>query len=270
MRMGYRELGGIALLAVCCGGGGHGSSGNASSPSNSGGAASSDAGATAGTDSDSGANGSDAQAAGDGETNGFIPPSGPRAQQAAQIYGEGSQAYAHGDFPSAAQSFRRAYELYPAPEMAYNVARVYERMGEVQDAIHFFDIVRNSHPSPEQRADIERREAALRAYEQRRREGIAQSMPSTDALSQEGNTWFQRGVTFYRRHQYREALLAFEQAYNYLQTPELFFNLAVTHEHLNNFDRAVEFMREYLQARRGTPEEAYIQQRVDQLEARRR
>lgn len=257
----------LALLAAACGGGSHESTNAHATNGASSGSQSSAPANDAAPNADASA--SDGDAAASTGTGEFIPPSGPQAQQAAQVYGEGSQAYAHGDFPTAARAFRRAYELYPAPEMAYNVARVYERMGEVNDAIHFFDIVRNSHPEADRLADIDRRVAGLRAYEQRRRDGIAQSMPSTDALSQEGNTWFQRGVTLYRRRQYQQALMAFEQAYNYLQTPELFFNLAVTHEHLNNIDRAVEFMREYLQARRGTPEEAYIQQRIDQLELHR-
>jgi tetratricopeptide (TPR) repeat protein len=155
--------------------------------------------------------------------------------------------------------------------MAFNLARVYERMGESDQAIHFFEIVQHGNPAPsaEQLADIDRRIAGLRAYEQRRREGIAQTLPTTDALSQEGNTWFQRGVALYRRRNYRQALIAFEQAHQYLQTPELFYNLAVTYRALHDISHALEFMREYLDARRGTPEEAWIEQQVHALEAQR-
>lgn len=209
--------------------------------------------------------------AGAGAGAGFVAPTGEQAQQVSQAFSEGSAAYARGDFPNAAQSFRRAYELYPGPAMAFNLARVYERMGDVEQAIHFFEIVQHATPTPsaEQLAEIERRVAALRAYEQRRREGIAQTLPTTDALSQEGNTWFQRGVSLYRRRNYRQALIAFEQAHQYLQTPELFYNLAVTYRALHDVQHALEFMREYLDGRRGTPEEAWIEQQIHALEAQR-
>jgi len=201
-----------------------------------------------------------------GADAGFVPPSGEQSRQAAEAYAQGAAAYARGDFAAAAQGFARTYEIFPAPEMAYNLARVYERMGDAPQALRYFERVLQSNPSAAQRTDIEHRVAGLRAYEQRRRDGIAQTLPSTDALSQEGATWFQRGVALYRRRNYRQALIAFEQAYQYLQTPELFYNLAVTHRALHNTDRAIEFLREYLSARRGTPEEAWIEGQIRQLE----
>ncbi len=202
---------------------------------------------------------------------GFIAPTGPQAAQAAQIYGEGAAAYGRGDFPTAARSFQRAYELFPAPAMAYNLARVYERMGEVDQAVHYFEIVQHANPPPDasQAADIERRLVGLRAYAQRRRDGIAQPPPSTDALTQEGNTWLQRGVALFRQRRYTNALMAFEQAHAYLQTPELFYNLAMTHRALHHVDLALEFLREYLSARRGTAEEAWIEGQIRELEAQR-
>lgn len=266
---GLAIVGAVSLgLAACAGAtGGHGPVGTAEAPVATRRSAAMDAGGVAaGSSPRVGGGSGDAGAAGSAE---FIAPSGPQAAQAAQRYGEGAAAYGRGDFAAAARSFQQAYDLFPAPAMAYNLARVYERMGEVEPATRYFQIVQRANPPPsaDQMADIDRRIAGLRAYDQRRREGIAQALPTTDALSQEGNTWFQNGVRFYRRHAYRQALMAFEQAYNYLQTPELFYNLAVTHRALHNVDRALEFMREYLAARRGTPEEAWIEQQVRALEA---
>jgi tetratricopeptide (TPR) repeat protein len=258
-----------AWLGACgAGGSTHGTSHGTEGTGPSGGSSATPASVDAAAPSDA----SSAAASPDGgsaSSAGFIMPSGPQAEQAAQVYNEGATAYAHGDFPTAARSFEHAYQLFPAPAMAYNLARVYERMGEADQAIRYFTIVQHANPTPEQQTDIEHRIAGLHAYEQRRRDGIAQSLPTTDALSQEGNTWFQHGVAFYRRHNYTQALMAFEQAYQYLQTAELFYNLAVTHRALHNIDRALEFMREYLDARRGTPEEAWIQEQVRQLEAQR-
>lgn len=264
--------GAVSLWLAACGGGashgatpagGHGSAGGTMGAVSSPSPTTADAGGTDAT--------STASASADAGGAGFIMPTGPQAAQAAQIYGEGAAAYGRGDFPTAARSFQRAYELFPAPAMAYNLARVYERMGEVDQATHFFEIVQHANPppSPEQAADIEHRLVGLRAYAQRRRDGIAQPPPSTDALTQEGNTWLQRGVQLFRSHRYTNALMAFEQAHAYLQTPELYYNLAVTHRALHHVDMALEFMREYLSARRGTAEEAWIESQIHELEAQR-
>jgi tetratricopeptide (TPR) repeat protein len=198
----------------------------------------------------------------------FTAPTGPRAQQAMQRFVEGNAAFSRGDFAAAASSFRAAYDLAPSPAMAFNLARVYERMGEVEQGVHYFEIVLASNPDATMRADIEHRIASLRAYEQRRHDGIAQPPPSTDELSAEGANWFRRGITLFRRRQFQPALLAFQQAYQYLQTPELLFNLAAAHERLGHLDQAIEFLREYLQQRRDTPEEAEIQRHITELQDR--
>ena len=257
----------LVSFAACSGGSTHESTGTHTNGNSAGGASSAPVSADASaSDASSVAASSDAGAA---NSAGFILPTGPQAQEAAQVYGEGATAYAHGDFPTAARAFQHAYELYPAPAMAYNLARVYERMGEVDQAIRYFGIVQHANPTPEQSTDIDHRIAGLRAYEERRRTGIAQTLPTTDALTAEGNLWFTRGVARFRAHDYHAAQLAFEQAHQYLQIPELYLNLAVTYRQLHDVPQALDFMREYLSARRGTPEEAWIEEQIRQLEAQR-
>jgi hypothetical protein len=43
----------------------------------------------------------------------------------------------------------------------------------------------------------------------------------------------------------------------------------MTHERLGHIDQALEFLREYLGTRAGTPEEADIQRLIERLEQRR-
>ena len=118
-----------------------------------------------------------------------------------------------------------------------------------------------------QRADLESRLASLRDYDRRRREDFAQPPPGTDALAREASTWFQRGVALYRRRQYDAALRAFEAAHQYTDTPELLFNLAVTHEHLGNTRDAADAFRAYLQQRPDAPDHDAIERRLRALEA---
>jgi tetratricopeptide (TPR) repeat protein len=197
---------------------------------------------------------------------GFAQPARPVNREAARHAADGAAAFARGDFRAAVAAFRTAYGADPSPEMAFNVARVYERVGDVTEGLRYYEIALRTNPPPAQRADIERRIAGLRAYEQRRRDGIAQVPPSTGELSAEGMRMLQSGVRLFMRRQYRGALVAFQQAYQYLQTPEVLFNLAAAHERLHHTDQALEFLREYQQQVRGSPEEAEVRARIERLE----
>lgn len=211
------------------------------------------------TDAASGEGGAVFRAATGGETAAF------RA-----LFSQATTAFARNDFTEAARAFRQLYDQSPSVDMAYNLARVYERIGESTDAINYFQRVLQGDPPPSdgQRTDIEARIARLRAYEARRAAGIAAAPATSDELNQEGVAWFNRGVRFFQRGQFSSALQAFEQASRYLQSAELDFNLGMTYERLRNYPRALEYLRQYLETIRGTPEEIPIQRRIREIEQR--
>ncbi|MDP3273588.1 MAG: tetratricopeptide repeat protein [Deltaproteobacteria bacterium] len=239
-------------------GAGGGASGGTSAPSTDG-----DSGTTASADVLSDAVGSTAN------TQGFRELSQADSAEVRRLFSEGTTAYGQNDFTTAAARFRAAYEIdHSSVAMAFNLARVYERIGEVTDAISFFERVVATHPGPEMEADIARRIAALREYEQRRSAGISQPPATGDQLNQEGVTWFGRGVRFYQRGQLPQALQAFEEAARFLQTPELYFNLGMTYERMRNYPRAIEYLEQFAEARRGTAEEDMIRRRIAEIRAR--
>lgn len=214
-----------------------------------------DAGATAPPPDDAGATGTTGAAgtAGTGTAEG--------------LYQEGLRAYGRGDLQAAARAFADAYTLRLAPELAFNAGRMYERMAMVPEATRYYGYVLAASTDAAQRTDIEARLAALRDYDRRRREDFAQPPPGDDALAHEAATWFSRGVTLIRRRDYNGALRAFEAAHQYTSSPELLFNLAVTHEHLGHRGDAVDAFRAYLQQRPDSPDRTTVEQRIHTLEA---
>lgn len=198
----------------------------------------------------------------------FATPNTPMSDNARRLFAEGSAAYSRRDFSSAARAYRQLYDEYPSVEMAFNLARIYERMGETADAIRFYEIVLRGNPPADERAAIERSIAGIRAYEQRRTAGIAQAPATSAQLNQEGVTWFQRGVRFFQANRYPQALQAFEEAARFLQTPELFYNLGMVHERMHNYSRAIEFLTQFADQSRGSAEEAMIRQHIEELQTR--
>ncbi len=172
------------------------------------------------------------------------------------------------DYAAAARHFEAAYAAVHSVELAFNTARMYERLADVPLATRWYNVVLAHEPSPALRADVTRRLASLQAFARRRRDDIAQSFPGTEALAREATRWFARGVALYQRRRYAPALRAFEAANQYVQgdgVPELMYNLGMTHTRLGHNAEAISAFRAYLAARPDAPERTDIEARIRTL-----
>lgn len=198
-------------------------------------------------------------------------PSPADVERARMAFVEGSQHYQAGRLQPALDAFLSSWRTVRNPQLAYNVARTYERMGDAEHAIEFYGhYLRHAAADAAERADVEQRIAAIRAMQARQREQIMTSPPSSDELTREAQTFFQRGVAMFRRRQYTAAMAAFTAAYNFARLPEVIYNLAVTAERLERRQDAIDYFREYARALpRDGAERAVIDRRVRELRAQR-
>lgn len=195
--------------------------------------------------------------------------SAAQTERARQLFVEASQHYQAGRLDEALQRFLEAWRAVPGPELAYNVARTYERMGDAPRGVEFYRHYLRLAPEAPERADVERRIAELEAIERRQREQIIALPPSQDELAQEARTFFERGVAMYRRRRYDAALAAFTAAYGFARLPEVIYNLAVTAERLGRTQDAVDYLREYARSLpRESVERPMIDRRIEQLRQR--
>jgi tetratricopeptide (TPR) repeat protein len=197
----------------------------------------------------------------------------PAPSEAQRRYEEGMAAAGRHDWNAAAGAFSDAYDLEPSTELAFNTGRMFEHLADFERATEWYQRVLAGTPSSAVRAQVTARLANVQRDAQRRREGIAQASPDDDALSAEASVWFNRGLLFFRRHRWREALQAFETANQFVQNAggnvaELMFNLGVTHEHLGHREEAEAAFRSYLGARPDSPDRAEIEQRIQRLRQR--
>lgn len=195
----------------------------------------------------------------------------PNVRQARALFVEGQAAYEEGDFARAAEKMRAAWELFHTPALAFNVARVYERMSDYDPAIRFFRMyLRHAHPTDAERADVERRITALEEAKQRQRDQVFTTPPSGDELTNEARTFFLRGVTMFNGHHYQAAMEAFTAAMRFAPLPEIFYNMAVTAERLGALRDAMDYYREYLRVRPNAPDRGHIESEIARLRAARR
>ncbi len=189
--------------------------------------------------------------------------------RARTLFEEGQAAYAAGRFDAAARKMVEAYELTRSADLAFNAARVFERMSDYDAALRYFEIyLRGARElTPEQRAEVETRMAAIRAARDRSRSALFTTPPSTDELTQEARTFFQRGVALFGRRQFQAAMEAFIAAYRFAPLPEVVYNLAVTAERLGAPQDARDYYREYLRLRPNGPERGEIEREIERLRA---
>ena len=83
--------------------------------------------------------------------------------------------------------------------------------------------------------------------------------PTSDEVTAEARTFFERGVTMFRRRRYDAALTAFTAAYRFSPLPEVIYNLAVVSERTEHLQDAIDYYREYLRAMPTDPDRATIE-----------
>lgn len=188
--------------------------------------------------------------------------------QARALFAEGVAAYEAGRLDEALAKLGEAYRLRPSPDLAFNVARVCERMGEAAQGITYFShYLRDGAPNETERADVARRIAGLEALAARQRDQIFAAPASTDELTAEARTFFLRGVAMFQRRAFEAAMQAFTAAYGFARLPEVVYNLAITAEKLGRAQEAIDYYREFLRARPEDPSRAAIEARVRALRA---
>jgi tetratricopeptide (TPR) repeat protein len=193
------------------------------------------------------------------------PQAAPRpvSDGARACFQRAQEAYATGDLASALAGFLCAFEAAPSPELHYNLARVYERMGDAEESTrHYRAYMAQTEVTPKEKKRIEARLLALQDLSERQRPPLEPTKPSAAAMSTEARSFYDRGVKLFRVKQYSAAQAAFSAALQMSSAPELHFNLAVVAERMNRAQEAVDHYRAYLAARGDAKDRDRIEERI--------
>ena len=100
-----------------------------------------------------------AQAPAGARSKGLRPPHvvvGPKAHaRAAQITEEAQGHYNNGRFEEAAEAYRRAFAVVPAPELLFNLGQCQRLLGRPQRSVKYFEAYLRLKPDAPQRALVE-------------------------------------------------------------------------------------------------------------------
>ena len=191
-------------------------------------------------------------------------------KQAQAWFEKGVHYYEANDLDSARKWFAKAYKCYPTPELAYNVARVCERMGDAKTGVYYFkQYLKRATLNDTEKSDVKKRIAALNALYNRQRAQVKLVPPKRSTLNAEARTFFERGTEMFDKERYNAAMQAFLAAQQFADAPELYFNLALVAEKLDRPRDAIDYYREYLRARPQAADAKSIKARITELRSNR-
>jgi hypothetical protein len=94
----------------------------------------------------------------------FVAPFARGAEgdnSAKTLFENGARAYQEGRYEDAVDLFLKAYALDPQPELLYNTAQAYERLGDVRNALRCYRDYLRQGPSAQDRSFVETRVSNL-------------------------------------------------------------------------------------------------------------
>jgi tetratricopeptide (TPR) repeat protein len=175
-----------------------------------------------------------------------IPPAAG-ATEADRHFEAGAAFYAAGRYGDALQAFDLAYELSPTGELRYHQAACLDKLGLRQLAAQRYEAYLAEAPGA---PDAEQVRAHVAALREKAREAAEQA--------------FAHGQDAFAKGQWREASIAFAQAYEQLPLPDFLFDHAVALEKMGDRVRAIESYRQVLSM---TPDAADAAQLKAHIEA---
>ncbi|MET0387673.1 MAG: tetratricopeptide repeat protein [Polyangiales bacterium] len=187
-------------------------------------------------------------------------------ERARECFDRAQQDYAAGRLAEARRGFECAYAQLPSSELAWNLGRVSERMGDVEEGLRYFqEYLAMAQPPREERRRVEARIAALRKLGARQSVTLKPGPDVGKALSREARAFFERGTKLYRAGHYKAAAAAFTAALQLSAAPELHYNLGVTAERMQQLQDACDHYRAYLEAWPEAPDRADVRAHIGAL-----
>jgi len=170
-------------------------------------------------------------------------------KEAQRAFDRGSELYKAGRYADALEAFDKAYTLHATPEIRYNQAACLEKLGYREAAANRYNEYVHTRPHA---PDAERtRTHAAKLHEEARK------------LAEQA---FDRGTAAFNAGNFRDAAIAFREAYEQLPLPQFLFNVASSLDRAGETANAVREYQRYLNELPDAADADRVHKRIDTLQ----
>ena len=157
------------------------------------------------------------------------------SSEAKRFFVMGQMLFQQQQWDGAIDAFQQAYKFSATPEIVYNIGLAHYRAGRIGEALNFFGEYQRLTPAA---ADVD-----------------------------EARQLFEIGVELYQKGRFEAASKQFAMAYSFLPFPELVYNLGLCYKAMGDTQRAVRFLREYLENEPPEKEGDAVRKMIDEISA---
>lgn len=182
-------------------------------------------------------------------------PEDDKEAKARALAAEGAAAFKDGQYLQAVDAFERAYELVPAPALAYNIARSHERLSQWEEAIEWYETYLRIATDPRDKAEVLDKIEILKKR-------VAPDDSSPEAQYQ---ARIQAGRKAYAAGDYEGAIAEFKAAFDIKASTGALYNIAKSYEKMGRYEEAIDYYQQYLDLEPNAPDRADIEETIKRL-----
>lgn len=169
-------------------------------------------------------------------------------EQAKTYFQQGTDHYKAGRYSDALKAFERVAQLNPRAEVFYNQAACLDKLGRREEAIAKYQQYLTMAPDASDAGKVKTR--------------IGQLQEQMMTLAREA---FDRGQAAFSKGNYRDAAIAFGEAYQHKALPQFLYNVATSLDKAGDTEQAVRAYQRYLAASPDAADAGKVRTRIEQL-----
>jgi len=181
----------------------------------------------------------------------------------------GNKLCEEGKYAQAIEKYKLALERYNSPDAAYNLGVTYEiDLHDMEQALYYYNRFLNLEPDTDDARNVRRWikeiKAAYPFLGAEKASSIEELPPQTRALVIEE---MKAGHQSYREGKYQQALEHFQRVLEVVDSADVYYNLARTHEKLGNKGQAIRYYLEFLALEPNSPSAEEVRQWIRRTRA---
>lgn len=182
-------------------------------------------------------------------------PAPSAKDQARALAKEAAGLFEAGKYLEAIEKYRKAYDLFPAAALAYNIARSHERLSQWAEAIEWYEKYLKLASDPRDKAETLDKIDLLKK----------KLGPDPDDPDAQYKARIMAGRKAYAAGDYEGAIEEFKAAFDIKPVTGPLFNIAKSYEQMARYEEAIDYYQQYLDLEPNASDRANIEETIKRL-----